>query len=436
LPEVDEEKKQVTLNFMVDPGKKTNVRRINIYGNNLTRDEVIRRELRQMESAEYDLVKIKRSKERLQQIGYFSEVNIDTPIVPDAVDQVDMNVSVVEQKTGNFNFGVGYGQGEGALFQASISQANFLGTGKRFSAELNTSAASKTYALSMNNPYATPDGVSFGWSLYMRTTDPGELELGDYSTNSKGTNFSFGMPTSDYNSIGLGLNYENLELITYPQSPSYVVEHVKKYGNVSDTFSLVANWAADDRDSASFPTKGWYKKLNAEIAVPPSDITYYKLSAQSQYFYSFREKSPITFSWNVELGYGSGYSADALPFFKNYFAGGVNSVRGYKSGSLGPKDESGDAIGGTTRFVNNFEFYMPLPGMKDDKSMRLSVFADAGNIWGENQTPDFGSLRYSAGVGFTWISPIGPLKIVWAKPFNNQEGDKTESVQFQLGQVF
>lgn len=436
LPEIDEEKKQVSLNFMVDPGKKTNVRRINIYGNNLTRDEVIRRELRQMESAEYDLSKIKRSKERLQKTGYFSEVNIETPIVPDAVDQVDMNVSVVEQKTGNFNFGVGYGQGEGALFQASISQSNFLGTGKRFSADLNTSAASETYALSMNNPYATPDGVAFGWSVYMRSTDPSELDLGDYSTNSKGVNFNFGMPTSDYNSIGLGLNYENLELVTNKDSPSYVLKHVNKYGNVSDTFSLVANWSADDRDSASFPTKGWYRKLNAEIAVPPSDISYYKLSAQSQYFYSFREKSPITFAWNIEVGYGGGYAAEELPFYKNYFAGGVNSVRGYKSGSLGPKDENGDATGGTTRFVNNFEFYMPLPGMKDDKSMRLSFFADAGNVWGEGQTPDLGSLRYSAGVGFTWISPIGPLKIVWAKPFNNQEGDKTDSIQFQLGQVF
>ncbi|QLI80083.1 outer membrane protein assembly factor BamA [Chitinibacter fontanus] len=436
LPEIDEDKKLVSINFMVDPGKKTSVRRINIDGNNLTRDEVVRRELRQMESAEYDLSKIKRSKERLQQLGYFSEVNIETPIVPDALDQVDMNVSVVEQKTGNFNFGVGYGQGEGVLFQASVSQANFLGTGKRFSAELNTSSSAKTYALSMRNPYATADGVMFGWSVYVRSTDPSQMELGEYSTNSKGVNFNFGMPTSDFNNIGLGLNYENLKITTNSSSPSYVIDHVKQYGDVSDTFSLLANWDADDRDSATFPTKGWYRKLNAEVAVPPSDLTYYKLSAQSQFFYSFREKSPITFAWNIELGYGSGYSGDDLPFYKNYFAGGVNSVRGYKSGSLGPKDENGDAIGGTTRFVNNLELYMPPPGMKDDKSMRFSVFADAGNIWTKGETPDFGSLRYSAGVGFTWISPIGPLKLIWAKPFNNKDGDKTESIQFQLGQVF
>jgi outer membrane protein insertion porin family len=436
VPEIDENGNLVSVNFMVDPGKKTSIRRINIAGNSLTRDEVIRRELRQIESAEYDLSKIKRSKQRLQQLGYFSEVNIETPIVPEAIDQVDMNVSVVEQKTGNFNFGVGYGQSEGALFQASVSQANFLGTGKRFSAELNNSSAAKTYALSMNNPYATTDGISFGWSLYMRKTDPNELELGDYSTESKGLNFNFGMPTSDYNTIGLGINYENLKLITNSNSPSYVKDHVKKYGNISDTYSLTANWSADDRDSAVFPTSGWYKRLNSEVATPPSDLTFYKLSAQSQFFYSFRQKSPITFAWNVELGYGGGYAGDDLPFYKNYFAGGVNSVRGYKSGSLGPKDENGDAVGGVVRFVNNFELYAPFPGVKDDKSMRLSVFADAGNIWGKGEKIDVGSLRYSVGFGFTWISPVGPLKIIWAKPFNSKQSDKTQSIQFQLGQVF
>ncbi|WP_410498411.1 outer membrane protein assembly factor BamA [Chitinibacter sp. S2-10] len=436
LPEIDEDNKTVAINFMVDPGKKTSVRRINIYGNNLTRDEVIRRELRQLESAEYDLSKIKRSKERLQQTGYFSEVNVDTPIVPDAIDQVDMNVSVVEQKTGNLNFGAGYGQSEGMIFQASVSQSNFLGTGKKFSAEVNTSSSSEVYAISMRNPYATSDGVSFGWSLYLRTTDPSELDLGDYSTESKGLTLNFGMPTSDYNNIGLGLNYENLKLIKNQLSPDYVTEHIERYGDTSDTYSLTANWAADDRDSATFPTTGWYRKLTAEVAVPPSDINYYKTTAQSQIFYSFNEKSPITFAWNVELGYGGGYGGDDLPFYKNYYAGGVNSIRGYESGSLGPRDENGDATGGVSRFINNLELYIPVPGMKDDKSMRLSAFIDAGNAWGKDENFDISGLRYSAGLGFVWLSPVGPLKLIWAMPFNDQAGDKTESFQFQLGQVF
>ncbi|QLG87885.1 outer membrane protein assembly factor BamA [Chitinibacter bivalviorum] len=436
LPEIDEESKTVNFTVMVDPGKKTNIRRINVYGNSLTRDEVIRRELRQMESAEYDLSKVKRSKERLQNLGYFSEVNIDTPIVPDAVDQVDMNVNVVEQKTGNFNFGVGYGQSEGVIFQVSVSQANFLGTGKRFSVDVNTSTASKVYSLSMRNPYATTDGVAFGWSLYQKNTDPNSVNLGDYSTDSKGLSLNFGMPTSDYNSLGLSLNYENLKIHANQNSPTYVNDYLSKYGAVSDTYSAVMSWASDSRDSATFPTKGWYRKINADVAIPPSELTYYKLSAQSQFFYSFNEKSPVTFVWNIEAGYGRGYGSGELPFYKNYFAGGVNSVRGYKSGSLGPRDNNGDSMGGQTRFVNNFELYSPLPNMKDDKTMRLSVFLDAGNVWGDGQVIDSTSLRYSTGAAFTWISPVGPIKLIYAYPLNAKPGDSKESFQFQLGQVF
>ncbi|WP_047393791.1 MULTISPECIES: outer membrane protein assembly factor BamA [Chitinibacter] len=436
VPEVDDEKKTVQINFMVDPGKKTTVRRINISGNTMTRDEVIRRELRQMESAEYDQSKIKRSKERLQQLGFFSEVNIETPIVPDAVDQVDMNVIVAEQKTGNFNFGVGYGQSDGLLLQVAVAQNNFLGTGKRFSIEMNTSKSQQAYSASMKNPYATTDGVSFGWSLYQRKTNPDELDLGDYSTDAKGLNLSFGMPTSDYNSIGLGVGYENLKIMTNSNSPQYVHDHVKKYGSTSDTYSLTASWAADGRDSAIFPSSGWYRRVNLELSTPISDIAYYKSTAQSQFFYSFGAKSPVTFMWNVELGYGDGYAGDELPFYKNYYAGGVNSVRGFKSSSLGPKDENGDALGGTSRFVNNFEFYAPLPGMKDDRSMRLSAFFDVGNVWDDAHAFDFGDLKYSAGIGFTWIAPVGPIKLIWAKPINAKDGDKTQSIQFQLGQVF
>ncbi|WP_282099348.1 outer membrane protein assembly factor BamA [Deefgea sp. CFH1-16] len=258
VPTIDEAKKTVAFTFFVDPGKKTSVRRINIYGNNLTKDEVLRREVRQMESAEYNLADIKRTKERLQQLDFFSEVNIDTPVVPESSDLVDMNINVVEKKTGNLNFGVGYGQGEGALFQASISQANFLGTGKRFSAEVNTSQASKVLAFGMNNPYATSDGVSFGWTAYLRDTDPGVMDLGQYQTQSKGVGFNFGMPTTEYNSIGLGINAEIMDFKVSELSPDYVLDYIEEYGKSAAIYSLNANWATDSRDSAVFPTKGFF----------------------------------------------------------------------------------------------------------------------------------------------------------------------------------
>jgi outer membrane protein insertion porin family len=437
VPTIDEETKVVTFTFFIDPGKTTSVRRINIYGNNLTKDQVLRREVRQMESAPYDLAKIKRSKERLQQLDFFSEVNIDTPVVPESVDLVDVNINVVEKKTGNLNFGVGYGQGEGAIFQASVSQSNFLGTGKRFAADINTSQVSKVLSLSMNNPYATPDGVSFGWTAFMRDTDPGSMDLGQYKISSKGLGLNFGMPTTEYNSIGLSLNFEDMEFETTEGSPSYVLDYIKEFGDSTKVYSIGANWGTDSRDSAVFPTKGLMLKTSAEVGVPPSDINYYKLNFQSQYFYSLPTKKPYTFMWNIELGYGGVYAgSEDYPFYKNFYAGGVNSVRGYKSGSLGPMDNTGNSMGGSTRFVNNFEVFVPVPGMKDDKSMRLSAFYDAGNIWVHNQSIDFGSLQQSAGVGFTWISPIGPLKLIYAYPINAASDAKKESVQFQIGQIF
>jgi outer membrane protein insertion porin family len=350
---------------------------------------------------------------------------------------VDVNINVVEKKTGNLNFGVGYGQGEGAIFQASVSQANFLGTGKRFAADINTSSASKVLSLSMNNPYATPDGVSFGWTAYLRDTDPGSMDLGQYKISSKGLGLNFGMPTTEYNAIGLSLNYEDMKFETTEGSPSYVLDYVKEYGDSTKVYSIGANWGTDSRDSAVFPTKGLMLKTSAEIGVPPSDINYYKLNFQSQYFYSLPTKKPYTFMWNVELGYGGVYAgSEDYPFYKNFYAGGVNSVRGYKSGSLGPMDNTGNSMGGSTRFVNNFEVFIPVPGMKDDKSMRLSAFYDAGNIWVYNQTIDLTSLQQSAGVGFTWISPIGPLKLIYAYPINAAPDAKKESVQFQIGQIF
>lgn len=434
VPRIDKETREVSFDVMVDPGRKVYVRRINIVGNNLTRDEVIRRELRQVEAAQYDGSKIVRSKQRLNQLDYFSEVQVDTVPVPDSADQVDMNVQVVEKKTGNFNIGLGYGQSEGVVFILSLAQNNFMGSGKRFSAELNNSSSNKVYSLSLTEPYFTPDGISVGYNIYRRDTDPSDLDIGEYSTSSYGGNVRFGIPTSETNRLNLGLAFENLELQTTENSPDRALEFVARNGASNMTFSFTANWSRDTRDSAAYPTNGMLTNIGSEFTIPGSDLDYYKINLSNQLFVPIWRTTAVM--WNIDLGWGDSYGDSDFPFYKNYYAGGSSSVRGYKFGTLGPKDEEGDGMGGTKKFVNNFELLFPVPGMKDDKSTRLSLFVDAGATWGGSDDVDFGLLRYSAGAAFTWMSPVGPIKISYAKPFNEQEGDKTESFQFQLGNVF
>ncbi len=434
VPEVDKDKRIADFTFYVDPGKKTYVRRVNISGNSITRDEVIRREMRQMEAAPFDGAKIKRSRQRLDQLDYFSEVNIETPVVPDAVDQVDVNVAVTEKKTGSFNIGAGFGQSEGLILIASLSQANFLGSGKTVTLEANTSSSNKTYSLGVVNPYATPDGISFGWNLYTRKYDASEIDLGEYSTDSMGAGMTFGLPVSEENRINLSLNAEKLDINTVSTSPRYVSDFVARNGNSNKIFTIGAGWSRDTRDSASYPKAGKLYKLNAEIETPGSTTQYVKLGAESQMFYSPFDS--LTAMWNIEAGYGKAYGGSDFPFYKHYYAGGIGSVRGFESGSLSQQDEYGNSIGGTRRFVNNFEFLVPMPGAKDDRSMRLSAFYDMGAAWAESEDVSFSDLRHSAGVAFTWISPIGPLKLSVAAPIKKKSNDKTENFQFQLGHVF
>ncbi|HSC80966.1 MAG TPA: outer membrane protein assembly factor BamA, partial [Chitinolyticbacter sp.] len=409
-------------------------RRITVVGNNLTRDEVIRRELRQLEAAQYDSSKIKRSKQRLDQLDYFSEVALDTVPVPDAADQVDMTVRVTEKKTGNFNIGAGYGQSEGVVFVLSLSQNNFLGSGKKFTGEFNNSSANQVYSFSLTEPYFTPDGISVGYNLYRRDTDPSELDIGDYSTSAYGGSVRFGIPTSETNRVSLGLAAERLTLQTTDSSPSRVLEFIERNGETNTTYTASASWGRDTRDSAAYPTRGMLTNIGSEITIPGSDLDFYKITLSNQLFIPLWRTTALM--WNVDLGWGDQYNDSEFPFYKNFYAGGVSSIRGYEFGTVGPKDEEGDGVGGNKKFVNNVELLFPIPGMKDDKSTRLSIFADAGAVWGPGEDVDFGLLRYSAGMAFTWVSPIGPIKLSWAKPFNAQESDRTESFQFQLGNVF
>lgn len=436
-PEVDKANRTVTLTFYIEPNRKTYVRRINIAGNKKTRDEVIRREIRQMESAQYAADKIKRSKERIEQLGYFSNTTIESMGVPDTPDMVDLNLNVTENATGSFQAGVGYGQTEGIALVASLSQNNFLGSGNQFSTQINTSKSNKTYYLQLLNPYVTAEGVSLGWSLYRRDYKPEDLDLGRYRTSSWGGGVTIGLPISEYNRISLGLSAESLKIRTNQHTPTYIQNFVNQNGEKNWTYLATLGWTHTTLDSGFYPTSGLITSLGAEVSIPPTDIKYYKLTASNKLFIPVTKLTSVM--WNVELGYGKSYgshSTSGLPFYRNFFAGGVNSVRGYQTSSLSPSDNNNDSIGGNRRFINNVELLFPIPGLKDDKATRLSVFWDAGYAFGPTEKVKLSELRHSAGLALTWISPIGPIKLSYAFPFKKQQGDKIEKFQFMLGTTF
>jgi outer membrane protein insertion porin family len=435
VPDVDKDKSSASFTFYVDPGRKIHVRRVNISGNARTRDEVIRRELRQLEAAPFAGWKIKRSKERLELLGYFSEVNIDTPLVADSADQVDVNVSVVEKQTGSIQVGAGYSQADGLVLSGSVAQANIFGSGNYVKVELNTSRNQQVYALSFTNPYATPDGVQRGFDIYKRRYEPKTTDVAQYTNDTIGGGLRWSVPISEYDSVLLGTSIERSRLTVYPGSPFSYLDFVARNGDTNTTILGTAGWARDTRDSATFPTKGYLRAINAEVALPGGTVQYAKLTAQQQWFYPLNKT--LTAYWNIEAGVGKGYNKQSLPFYANFYAGGVGSVRGYQSATLGPRDSYGDALGGNRKLITNLELLLPVPGMKStEKSTRLSAFLDGGYVWGEGEKVSLHDLRYSAGVAFSWLAPIGPMKFSYAKPIRPKAGDKLERFQFSLGTLF
>ena len=436
VPELDKDKNTVAFTLFVDPGRRVYVNRVTIAGNTKTRDEVVRREIRQMEGAYYDAEKINRSRERINRLGFFNEVNIETPAVTGTTDQVDVNVSVAEKSTGNIMLGAGFSSSEGLVLSTSVSQANVFGTGNRLSAQINSGSVNTVYALSFTNPYYTIDGISLGYDVYRRDVDSSSLSNTGYFENSTlGLGVRFGLPVNERDFISLGASYEQNSVKVDGTSPSQWRNFVTTYGNDNDTLRLDASWARDSRDNFLFPTRGLLQRVAAEIGTPVGSLQYYKLSLQHQQYFPLGRD--FTFMLNGELGLGDGLSGKPLPFFKNFYAGGVSSVRGFESGTLGPKDPTtGDALGGNKRVVANAELFFPLPGLKDDKAFRMSAFLDAGASFGTGETFDIGSLRYAAGVSLLWVSPLGPLKFSLAQPLVEKTGDKTEVFQFSLGSVF
>lgn len=441
VPELDKDKHTVAFTLFVDPGRRVYVNRVNVAGNARTRDEVVRREIRQMEGAYYDSGKINLSRDRLNRLGFFDEVNIETPAVSGATDQVDVNVSVTEKSTGNVMLGAGFSSSEGLVLSGSVSQSNVFGTGNRLSAQINSGSVNTVYSLSFTNPYYTIDGISLGYDLYRRDVDATSLDyVGDYKTSTYGAGMRFGLPVNERDFISFGLTYEQTSVTTTATSPIQYVNFVNIFGEDNDTLRFDTSWSRDTRNSYLFPTKGLMQRIAAEIGTPVGSLQYYKLSLQHQQYFPLSRD--FTLMLNGEVGIGGGLSGKPLPFFKNFYAGGNSSVRGFQNGTLGPKDSAGDALGGDKRVVGNAELFFPLPGLKDNQSLRMSAFFDAGASFGPFDDQGryekfaFGDLRYSAGLAVLWVSPLGPLKFSLAQPLVSKSGDKEEVFQFTLGNVF
>ena len=441
-PEVDAEKREVAFTIFVDPGRRVYVRRINVGGNTKTRDEVVRREMRQMEGAWYDADQINRSRTRVDRLGHFEEVTVETPAVPGTTDQVDVNFSVKERATGNLSLGAGFSSSEKIVLSASVSQQNLFGTGNALTLALNTSKASRTYSLSFTNPYYTIDGVSLGWDLYHRTYDPSDsLTVARYKTVSSGAGLRLGYPIGEEDSIHFGLAVDRTVITTFADSPDQYKRFCGDEGfpeqfDCDSVTSLVATagWSRDSRDSFLYPRKGSFQRVFGELAIPPGELKYGKLNYQYQHWFPIARDYALML--NADVGWAKGYADKPLPFYKNFYVGGIGSVRGFEQSSIGPKDNEGDALGGNRRVVGNAEFFFPLPGTGMDRSFRMSAFLDAGTVWDESDKANFGDLRYSTGLAFAWSSPIGPLKFSLGVPLKKQDGDELQKFQFQLGTTF
>ena len=443
-PVLDKEKRLADVTFYVDPSRRVYVRKIQISGNHRTRDAVIRREVSQQESAWYDAGSIKMSRDRIDRRGYFNDVRIGTEPVAGSPDQVDVNIEVKEKPTGMVNVGVGYGSTDGVVFMAGISEENVFGSGQNLTFQFNTSSYNRAFVLAHTDPYFTNDGISKTTSLYWRDTRPYNNTPGNYEVKTRGTGLNFGVPISEFDRVFVGASFEHNSLSTYTNSALAYYQYLQDYGESTNSVIFNMGWAKDTRDSAVAPTKGGLTRLKADLGT--MSLKYYLLTAQQQYYLPIGRDYTLALNGMIDYGksYGTGYP---YPIIKNVYAGGIGTVRGYSGNTLGPtspiiNDPTQYAyIGGSKRVVGNIQFYLPFPGTHQDRTLRWYVFADGGQVWGQNidgseQSINFGDMRYSAGIGLSWTSPLGPLQISYAKPLNSKPGDNTQIFQFQIGTGF
>jgi outer membrane protein insertion porin family len=438
VPDIDREKSEVAFTLYVDPGRRVYIRRIIISGNTNTRDEVIRRELRQLEGAWYSTTKLQRSKQRIDKLGFFSEVTLDTVGVAGVPDQVDVNIKVVERPTGNLLFGVGYSTAEGIIFSASVAQNNLFGTGNALSLQLNTGKVNTVYALSFTKPYFTDEGVGLGWDAYRRDVDTSSLDVSTYSTSTWGTGLRLMVPITESDTINYGLAFDYTSIDLFDDSSERYVDFVNTFGNDNTSLPLSAGWTRDRRDSVISTRSGTLQNFSVEVAIPPAELRYYRAVYNISWYLPVRRET--TLELRGRLGYADGYNGLPLPFYKNFYLGGIGTVRGYATASIGPKDSQGQALGGNAQAVATAEYYFPFPGLEKDRSVRLSVFVDSGALGETGASSTTGETDYqfraSTGLGLAWFSPIGPLKISYAYPLNKQPGDDVQAFQFSVGTAF
>jgi outer membrane protein insertion porin family len=432
IPEVDRAKRTVAFDVSIDPGRRAYVRRINISGNARSRDEIVRRELRQFESAWYDTDKIRLSRERLTRLGYFTDVTIDSVPVPDAPDQVDLNVNVTERSTGTFLIGLGFSSTDRLVLTASVNQQNFLGTGKSLGINLNTGRTQQTVDVRYTDPYFTVDGVSRTFELYNRRLNADQLGLGDYQLRTSGIGLRFGVPYTEIDRVNFGLAYERNEITLGATPPQRYQEYVDAFGTNSWALLGSLGWFRDDRDNPLTPTKGLYMASNLEFTLPVGDLRYTRADFNVQWYKPLTKDYTIGLSGQVAKGWA--LDDTLYPIFKNYYAGGIGSIRGFEAASLGPRDADGFPRGGQSKLVGSAEFLFPMPGAGNEQSVRLFGFLDVGNVYSE--TIDFGDVRASAGFGLNWLSPLGPLKLSFGYPLQRRPEDRVQRFQFQIGTGF
>ncbi|MCZ6665287.1 MAG: outer membrane protein assembly factor BamA [Gammaproteobacteria bacterium] len=454
IPDIHDEDSTVGITYFIDPGQRVYVRRVNFFGNAKTRDEVLRREMRQLEGGWISTAKVERSKTRLRRLGFFEEVNVETPAVPGSTDQVDVNFTVKERPSGNLLLGLGFSQSAGIIFNTNVTQDNFLGSGKSVSFAFNNSEINQTFRLGYLNPYWTIDGVARGFDVSYSKTEPGDTNVTVFDTETYSGGMNFGIPISEYRFINAGISYESTEINTDPRFLDPIIrDFLLREGNKYDIFRVTSSFSYDTRNAAIFPDRGVLHRIRGQVALPGGDLRYFKIDYDARIFIPLIRNYTLLLKGRV--GYGDAYGdTSELPFFENFFAGGPRTVRGYEENSLGPEDSFGRARGGNISLVGNAEVIIPVPFLEEFKSVRLSGFLDAGNVYGtdtlffQDTTTGFifavekddefnlRDLRMSVGISGIWMSPFGLLSVSFAQPFRDQSGDELQKFQFNFGTQF
>ena len=432
-PEIDRTNNRVALVLQGEPARRAYVRQISVAGNSRSRDEVVRREFRQFEASWYDADKIRLSRERVDRLGFFKEVSIETREVPGTPDQIDLTINVVEKPTGSLSLGAGYSSGDGLGLSFGIKQENAFGSGNSLGVQVNTSKINRAIIFSTTDPYFTTDGVSRTIDVYHRITSPYQNQ-DFYKLVSTGGSLRFGVPFTESDTVYFGLGVENTRIVPGTSLPTSYQDYANQFGYSSTAVPLTVGWARDRRDSALAPNSGVYQRANGEWGVG-GDVRYLRATYQYQQYFPFSKQ--LTGAFNAELGLGRGVGDRPFPLFKNFFGGGLGSVRGFEQGSLGPRDGITDiALGGTKKVNINTEILFPFPGAGNDRTLRLYGFFDIGNIFNADEKISFSAMRTSTGLGVSWVSPVGPLRLAIARPIRKFDGDRIQTLQFQIGTSF